>query len=1427
LFCGAMRQRVAPPSPSLTASTPASTLAPDCDGEDRSSEDRSSVESCEGETLVSRLLLLVLAGALGCLVFLRFSTGTQSFRPEGALREPVYDLLIAVSSRRASFDARCAARASWLKYFEPGAAAASCGGLCQRTSVGHFFALGLATAVDYPDLEPEPPGLLQALAEEQQQHGDLALLRNWVEPPSSLKTAADRLKEGDAGLVFHLLRYAMSYFNFSLMLRMDDEAYLFGDRLLFRLNSSGALTTRSDHSESVVAPPAGNFYIGSFAGGLGRKVDLPATAADKEKSDIAFYKTTALDVYPEHAHGPVFLLSAQLVRQIVFAPVELRRFKFEDATIGAWVMATNHTKVDIPIAALEGGCEVPPETTPSVGPSADAPKTTKPKSVIPSQFSGAVFDRPDAPDVMRRRWHRYLALADPCADPGVTAFHVADAVCPSPHSVFRSTPPRLDTSQTDEEEPVCVSPNVTWKGYDWRVGHWGECHGSCKNRALQHRCVSCLGGDGKAYDFWRCPLGHPSSSRPCPSCSHSAVEAAGDFDANGTNRSGAAEKEEQLFEEDLACRRSVQQVGGDISDIYQTQPAPGLSRALAIARTMLDIVGVPFIVDPWVVARWEESCTLPLVSELPLLVLHRHIGPLSLQLLEGLAPKHGLRVIFSVRWSPMFVGYLLALSCGKDACGGEGRTFIQLRVAEETPTGIWWPEWRFGGDSGTHKVGEQRVTMARCHSERPLGFQVFSPAEGGQYLAGRWLNQTALHCSEDFDGLRTDMMVFRTAWDGQDQVMELYQRRIAPTSQQGSPQPMAGLALSAARASLEVPATSVFTHLCAASTGGAAAAGSSSRSSSEPRQTNSDDGAQPPLAREAYVLDNGALQAGASGLAFRRSMMLDDKVDDYATWGDTVHGEVVEDPTFQKWLKVGLERYLPFTVGTATVLLPPKTTAEEWSMVQAGTGFLCAPDRSETYVLYRGPDAPGVCRRNCMDMPECLSYTTYEQSNCDSACVLTKSDCQTTTATTCNGVVTAYQKGPKEVSSSAATGSASGSASGPEPPTAKSARDLLTKVLADVDEELSHGQLDEKRVNELLKQMKDLNTFTLLPTAITDQPAEVAGELGGANDAKTDLSGREAARRRGSSTVVDENSVVPAVEHAEHAAKSMETKLMDSELMGEQIGNWGDQVDGDRQNLEQAFASFKSESVRRRARRSGAHAANVAGQEDTVEASGAIPLEEQGSALNVPREPSLRPIDDKDSSHSDGAPQSISHGDDRGSVSSTIPRIVSSRDSSREEGQGLRTGNDHFAKLDQAQDASLGAEAHSFDQVAPVNLETAGGSNGFGETGTRKPKGSGNDVVTKVSHPTGRISSNQDVTREIHGKNLLRAVLGDESIHMGDQVPNSDRLTTRERSQKSHEHNSPAGTHKGSVHTGKKSGTGASSNSKASTAGGKAVASPS
>ena len=33
-------------------------------------------------------------------------------------------------------------------------------------------------------------------------------------------------------------------------------------------------------------------------------------------------------------------------------------------------------------------------------------------------------------------------------------------------------------------------------------------------------------------------------------------------------------------------------------------------------KALLESVGVPFLVDPWVVARWEESCALPFAFDL-------------------------------------------------------------------------------------------------------------------------------------------------------------------------------------------------------------------------------------------------------------------------------------------------------------------------------------------------------------------------------------------------------------------------------------------------------------------------------------------------------------------------------------------------------------------------------------------------------------------------------------------------------------------------------------------------------------------------------------------------------------------------------------------------------------------------------------------
>jgi hypothetical protein len=192
------------------------------------------------------------------------------------------------------------------------------------------------------------------------------------------------------------IRYAVEHFKFRLLLKVDSDSWVFIDRLFSILDRERLWGGENGTSLSIYG---GQFHEPDEQG--------PLAAAT---SDAIMALNSSL---PSHAAGAGYLLSPDLCEFIagMGAPSEQARDGFkrgkreslwapyprlaslpdEDATVGLWLMALNHTKVPLPVSSAKMDCEA----------GGDAALPT-------------VIDHPVTTDEMRRRWRSYTELGNPC-----------------------------------------------------------------------------------------------------------------------------------------------------------------------------------------------------------------------------------------------------------------------------------------------------------------------------------------------------------------------------------------------------------------------------------------------------------------------------------------------------------------------------------------------------------------------------------------------------------------------------------------------------------------------------------------------------------------------------------------------------------------------------------------------------------------------------------------------------------------------------------------------------------------------------------------------------------------------------------------------------------------------------------------------------
>lgn len=292
---------------------------------------------------------------------------------------PFYDLMIVIPTHgQKDIERRSAIRSSWEQYPQSSKCEA-----CQKRKVKVLFVAG-------------QEGDAKEMAAEAEQFGDLAVLPDF----GQFEFYTHRAEKTQRSM-----RYALEHYRFKLLMKADTDAWVFTDRLLDFLDGRG-LFERADDGPEI--------YAGNFALGTGAHPDNNAQA---KWYDPVYEAVTGLGVYPKHAKGAAYVLSPDLVEYIAEMGAatdrnravslvqggevvhgwahmpKLEDLPCEDVSMGFWLQAVNHTKVQLPLSIGNTAC-------------------TSDTAV------GLVVDHYVTPEDMRRRWSSYVASGDPCGSDG-------------------------------------------------------------------------------------------------------------------------------------------------------------------------------------------------------------------------------------------------------------------------------------------------------------------------------------------------------------------------------------------------------------------------------------------------------------------------------------------------------------------------------------------------------------------------------------------------------------------------------------------------------------------------------------------------------------------------------------------------------------------------------------------------------------------------------------------------------------------------------------------------------------------------------------------------------------------------------------------------------------------------------------------------
>lgn len=281
---------------------------------------------------------------------------------------PYYDLVIVIPTHgKKDVERRNAIRSSWEQY----PAADRCEP-CKRHTVKVLFVAG-------------QEGDKREMEEENAKFGDLAVLPDF----GQFQFYTHRAEKTQRSL-----RYALDHYRFKLLLKSDTDAWVFMDRLLDFLDKHKLFEHRDD---------APGIYGGNFQ--LGKNVH-PVTNPHAKWYDNVYTQDTGMYVYPTHAKGAGYLLSPDLVEYVAEMGAstdppaaglvqgwahmpKLEDLPSEDVSMGFWLQAVNHTKVDMPVSIAQSACT-----------------TDRNKDLVVDHY---VF-----PEDMKRRWMYYVDTGDPC-----------------------------------------------------------------------------------------------------------------------------------------------------------------------------------------------------------------------------------------------------------------------------------------------------------------------------------------------------------------------------------------------------------------------------------------------------------------------------------------------------------------------------------------------------------------------------------------------------------------------------------------------------------------------------------------------------------------------------------------------------------------------------------------------------------------------------------------------------------------------------------------------------------------------------------------------------------------------------------------------------------------------------------------------------
>jgi len=291
---------------------------------------------------------------------LRGSWHKQSAMEAWAMRDsdawPLIDMLIFTITHSNHTERRDATRASWRNYMNHSKCA-----ICTNRSVRHVFVLA-GSARD-------------VVAREADAHGDMLFTNG---------TSEGKQGESDYSRTFRKVLLAMYtcsrmlQLRFRLLAKVDDDSYVFMDRLLKVLGSENAFNRSA-------------LYLGDFQTGNGAK---PNQDNKSKWYDPEWVPHTNLPNYPWHAKGAGYIISQDLVYALVQMTLEhldmlwevSRGGGREDVMIGVLLLSFRATRIQLPL---------------SINPKCKFNDTI-------------VLDHYVKPDEMVSRWREYEKHGDPC-----------------------------------------------------------------------------------------------------------------------------------------------------------------------------------------------------------------------------------------------------------------------------------------------------------------------------------------------------------------------------------------------------------------------------------------------------------------------------------------------------------------------------------------------------------------------------------------------------------------------------------------------------------------------------------------------------------------------------------------------------------------------------------------------------------------------------------------------------------------------------------------------------------------------------------------------------------------------------------------------------------------------------------------------------